>query len=72
MIIKEEDAGTKFCCGPGKPYERCIGSRCMAWQWSVDLVPSGGLHRLGRFSEVTSRTHGQCGYLPPQEKWRHE
>ncbi len=47
MILTEEEAKTKNCCGdqscgawlpqppvPGQPQKRvCIGSQCMAWRW---------------------------------------
>ncbi len=38
MMLTEEKAKTKLCCGPlgtwTAPYEnRCIASSCMAWRW---------------------------------------
>jgi hypothetical protein len=38
MIVTEEEAKKKACCGPrndsiGQWDRRCIGSECMAWRW---------------------------------------
>lgn len=67
MIVTEEEAKTKICCGgvgcgqiimiegPGlveDSYERrCIGSACMAWRWA----PTPAL------TADRSTTHGYCG-----------
>jgi hypothetical protein len=43
MIVTEQEAKTKMCCGPwvniyteedgGTQREKCAASRCMAWRW---------------------------------------
>lgn len=50
MIVTEEEAKTKQCCGgrgcgrtetgsDGRIWSRCIGSACMAWRWQDNLSP---------------------------------
>ena len=61
--MTEDEATTKWCCGPehsgrvvrnihdpaGRYDRMCIGSACMAWIWR--WVPG-----------ETSKTNGSCGY----------
>jgi hypothetical protein len=61
--MTEEEALTKRCCGPmpcGKhlhqtpPERSCVGSKCMAWQITPELVEQG-------FGKIIRPKGGFCG-----------
>lgn len=64
MIVTEEEAKTKRCCGGPQcgNYEpiadgwRCIGSACMAWRWQ--MIDDGDSMHLARW---VPSDKGYCG-----------
>jgi hypothetical protein len=74
VIVSEEEAKTKRCCGPGGSGERvklsrdhlfadriCISSACMAWKRAVH-APDRDEHGMLTGTVTESKTHGYCGY----------
>ena len=78
MIVTEEEAKTKRCCGPSGTgrldptaevttfvhRERlCIGSACMAWRPMIDWATAKGDIVSGFVhGEADSQKRGFCGY----------
>ena len=70
MIVTEEEAKTKRCCGPegcggnaemhgwpnGHIVRFCIGSACMAWRWF------GVVSTMLVDVNLPPPKHGYCGY----------
>lgn len=82
MIVLEEKAHTKRCCGPegsgyvdGEGIRSCIGSACMAWHFTkgIWVLSRGQFWRKGEPSpdlmdtEERATPWGYCGLAPPKD-----
>ncbi len=67
MIVTEETAAEKECCGSpaarqGRPgaigmIVRCSGSRCMAWEWEDPEMESPGFEEFKAMAKELCETH---------------
>jgi hypothetical protein len=71
MILTEEEAKTKICCGPltagASPAwhdgKRCVASRCMAWRWvdQFEATRTGETAQEGAYPTGVLAQRGFCG-----------
>lgn len=70
MLLTEEYARGKVCCGPGSGTPNCQASMCMAWRWAdpVLILPATGETVCRRYTDANTQENrpaeqrrGFCG-----------
>jgi len=54
MVINVKDCSDKRCVIPQQTFDKCIGTNCMGWVWTIEVVDG---------DRKTSTTHGYCGMV---------
>ena len=54
MVINVKDCSDKRCVIPQQTFDKCVGTNCMGWVWTIEVVDG---------DRKTSTTHGYCGMV---------